>query len=280
MKDIIEPHRVANSIRMTRTSGYGGSFFIVEGETDVRLYGDFINASSCRILSGYGREKVIKILEILETGKFHGILAVVDADYWRLDNYVITSKNLLMTDTHDIETMILQSAAFDKFISEYRSSDKLKTSNVLDLLTNNALPIGYLRWISSRTQKNLDLIFKDIKYEVFIDHVTLSIDVKKMIKDVLLKSNMQSRLNENDLEADIHNKMTRNYDVMQVCCGKDLIHILSVGSKKLFGKHMNSEDIQRILRLTYNIIHFSVSALYGSIRTWEDTNSAFKVLKN
>ncbi|KJU82430.1 hypothetical protein MBAV_005372, partial [Candidatus Magnetobacterium bavaricum] len=161
----------------------------------------------------------------------------------------------------------------------FRSSEKVRKSKILDLLIKSALPIGYLRWISLRAQPKLDLKFKEIKYELFIDRVTLTIDLKKMIKDVLSNTDIRSTLNENDLETDINLKMTLNHDVWQVCCGKDLINILSIGTKKLLDKHMNPEDISRILRLTYNIIHFSSSDLYRSIRMWEDNNNAFKVLR-
>ncbi|MBF0537762.1 MAG: DUF4435 domain-containing protein [Nitrospirae bacterium] len=276
MKDQRAPSSVADKVRMDK---HKGSWLIVEGKTDKRVYEDFIDDSKCKIEPGHGKDKVIKILEILERDNFNRVLAIVDADFWHLENYTITSKNLFMTDTHDIETMILKSKAFDNFISEVCSPEEVNKPpvEILDLLIKNALPIGYLLWISSI--KQLYLNFEKIKYESFIDHATLSIDVKEMIRNVVSNTRTELTFNESDLETDINSKMTLNYDVWQVCRGKDLIAILSIWSEKLFVNSMDTEDIKEKLAVTYAFRYFSYSEIYRSIRAWEDNNNAFKVFK-
>jgi Protein of unknown function (DUF4435) len=53
-------------------------------------------------------------LAILEQRGFQGVLAIVDADFDRLVPPTYQSLNLLLTDAHDLETMLIQSPALEK----------------------------------------------------------------------------------------------------------------------------------------------------------------------
>ena len=154
MKENISAKRIATAIRMTRGPSFSGAFLIVEGETDPRVYGRVIDEDSCRIIPSHGKEKAICVLEILENDNFTGVLAVVDADFWRLEGTEPTGSNLFITDTHDLETMILKSPALDKLLTEFGSADKIERfiqrpgKSIWDVLLDSGTPIGYLRWIS------------------------------------------------------------------------------------------------------------------------------------
>lgn len=56
-------------------------------------------------------------MSILEKDAFLGVLAIVDADFDILESKLPESKNVLFTDAHDLETMIMKSFALEKVLS-------------------------------------------------------------------------------------------------------------------------------------------------------------------
>jgi hypothetical protein len=268
-------------------SYHQGSILLLEGSTDKRIFENFTDSLNCKIVYGNGKDNTIDALEIIEKRSYAGVLAVVDADFWRLDNVVPLNKCLFITDTHDIETMILSSLAFDKFIREFCISKVNKSPRkILELLIESGLYIGFLRWFSSPTQSSLDLKFQDLNYELFISDDTLKIDIKKLIKTIL--SNTTAVLPNTGKKTLINETVLKKFakenlhlDKMQICHGKDLINILSIGIRKNLGKEQykntDPETISGALRLSYEFQHFKASVLYKMICDWENNNKPYKV---
>jgi len=126
MRDYISAFDIANEIRMTR-SQFKGTFLVVEGEkSDLILFSRFTNSDQCQLIPAHSKNNAIKVINILENEKFVGLLGIIDADFMNIENQICPGDNLFLTDTHDLETMILQSPALDKLISEYCSQTKIK----------------------------------------------------------------------------------------------------------------------------------------------------------
>ena len=280
-------------------SYHKGSILLVEGSTDERVFENFVDCSDCKIVYANGKDNTVGALDVIEKRNHSGVLAVVDADFWRLDNIIPSSRSLFITDTHDIETMILTSPAFDKFIREFCISKVNKSPQeileLLELLIDSGLHIGFLRWFSSPAQKNLELKFQDLNYELFISDKTLKIDIKELIKAVLsntkavsktVQSNTgkKSLIDETILKTFAKKHLHQDKDKLQICHGKDLINILSIGIRKIFGKkqykNMDSDIISGTLRGFYEFQHFKMSVLYKTICDWENSNKPYKVFSH
>ncbi len=286
MKEYISENRVANEIRMLRGPSFPGTFLIVEGTSDRKAYTHFVDLGSCRIVPAYNKENAIDALKILESYDFAGVLAIVDADFWRLEGKgkELDSQNLFITDTHDLETMILESPALDKLLTEFGSASKIKKltqqsgENIRDILLNGGIQIGYLRWISHKEEHSLK--FEGIAFGKFIDDETLKLDVAKMITEVKNKSRGRGP-NEEDLQKSMRELANSNHDPWDVCCGHDLVCILSLGFRKALGSQpqqdVKSELIEKSLRLAYEATHFFVTQLYRSLEAWEKANSSFRI---
>jgi hypothetical protein len=106
VKKYLNVHDIANTVRMTR-SLHKGAFLVVEGDTDARVYKRFVDDSRCKVIPAHNKDNAVEILEILEKDRFPGVLVIVDADFWHLEGIKPESLNLLLTDTHDLETMII-----------------------------------------------------------------------------------------------------------------------------------------------------------------------------
>lgn len=284
MRDLIDAHEVANDIRMTREQ-YSGSFLIVEGRaSDLRLYRNLIDQESCQIVPAHSKENALTVHEILESENFFGFLVIVDADFWRLEGKQPSSPNLFVTDAHDIETMMLKSPAFEKLLGEFGSTRKIgrfvndHDKSVRQALVESGRPLGYLRWTSEL--QNLGLTFEDIAFARFVDRDTLSVDTYQMIRTVRNKSQRHD-LAETDLQDAIDGVADDTHDPWDVCCGHDLICILSVGLRKALGsnsaREVEPELMEKSLRLAYEAVYFLETHLFQSLKAWEGTNRPFRV---
>ena len=284
MRNYITADDVANEIRMTRIQ-FRGTFLIVEGQTaDFRVYKHLVDPKRTKIIPAHNKDRAIAALKILENADFDGVLAIVDADFWRLDGIDPTSPNLFITDTHDLETMLIESPALDKLLDEFGSEQKIarftetNKMGVRQALLIAAIPIGYLRWASQ--QDNLSLRFEGINFSEFIGSETLHLDVSKLIQEVKNKSRRQN-LNENDLRDKIDELTDSKHNSWDICCGHDLVGILSFGLYRVLGSNQRREVepdvLEKFLRAGYESAYFLSTQLYQSLRGWETSNPPFRI---
>jgi hypothetical protein len=280
MIDSITAHEIANSVRMIRTQ-YDGTIMIVEGETDRRVYSRFINDTQCILISANCKNNAIEAIIILKNDDVNGIVGIIDSDFWNLEGSEPPTSNLLITDLHDLETMILSSNALMLFLSEFGSYSNLKNLDIRDRLLKAATPIGLLRWISSPTRENLELNFKEIAFEQFINVTSLEISINNLIDEVMDSSDDFS-LDKRTIKLKINELAKIGHDPWQVCSGHDLIKIFSIGLRNIFGnkkgKALTHESIDCALRLAYDKTQFMLTRLYKSLLYWEESNPPFKIV--
>jgi Protein of unknown function (DUF4435) len=278
-------NRIANKIRLLRTQ-HAGSFLILEGDTDKRLYKNFVDGTKCHIEIPTGgkdnKQQVVEALSILEQDNFAGVLAIVDADFLRLEGTVV-SPNLLLTDTHDLETMLLKSPALEKVLAEHGSEEKIKLfgKDIRQTLLESATVIGYLRWVSLKF--NYCLIFEDLEFKKFVDEKTLALDTLQLIKTVKNKS-QKLGLDDREIQKQMDSLKTNTHDMWYICCGHDMICILQVALCKALGscnsKQVEPQILEKDLRLACESAYFRATKLYTAIEQWEKNNHPFQVLAN
>jgi Protein of unknown function (DUF4435) len=275
LRDLRTVEGRANSIQLQRQT-YSGNFLLFEGTLDMKFYRRFINENTCMLSSYEGKEKVIAVLAILEQRGFQGALAIVDADFDRLVPPKYQSLNLLLTDTHDLETMLIQSPALEKVLFEFGSKEKIEEfgRDVRQTLLDAGTSIGYLLFVSRF--KPLNLKFEGITFSDFINKKSLVIDENAFLQEVKNKSQAFG-LKIQDLQQDLTQQKNAGFDPWQVCCGHDLIQILSIGLQKALGTK-NSTDVkvdilERDLRLAYEKVDFLATQLYSDIQAWEIRNN-------
>jgi hypothetical protein len=284
MKAHLTPHDIANTVRMMRTL-HSGAIIIVEGDTDLRVYQRFVDEKRCRLVPGNGRPNTIGSLSILENAHLKGILAIIDADFWKLDGVKPSSSNLVLTDTHDLETMILSSNALDKVLSEFGSTAKIGRLGkpVRTLLLEAASPIGFFRWLSSPTKDNLFLRFKGLNFDGFLNKRTLEVDLHKLIKQV--EANTPGCIIDlGGTTVNIQKLKAMGHDLWQVCSGHDMTEILTMGLRSLFGNAraaaISTEVVDGVLRISYEHSYFRCTQLHTSIKSWEEANQDYKILRS
>ena len=284
MRNYITADEVASTIRMTRPQ-FSGTFLIVEGQTaDFRVYKRLVDSKQTKITPAHNKDNVLAALKILEDDYCLRVLAIVDADFWRLEGLGPTSLNLFITDTHDLETMLLESPSLEKLLDEFGSEQKItdftanNKMNVRQALLAAARPIGYLRWVSQRS--NLSLTFEGIVFSRFLNRDTLCIDINKLIQEVKNKSRRHD-LSNNDLQDKIDEVVDSKHSSWDICCGHDLVCILSFGLRGTLGSNdsnaITPEVLEKFLRTGYESTYFLSTQLYQSLRGWEASNLPFRI---
>ncbi len=284
MKQYIKAHEIANEVRMLRTQ-HPGAFVIVEGPVDARVYRTCLHPTSCRITIAYNKQNALVALSILVSAGVKGVLAIVDADFERILKNGSGMRDVFITDTHDLETMMWASSALGKILGEYCSPLKMNRfesqykQRVQLLLLYGVLPLGYLRCVS--IIDDLKLHFEELNFSKFIDEETLQIKVKDLVTTVRNKS-QRFDLSEKDLLDRMNTLAETSADAWQMCCGPDLIQLLSIGLRKTLGSHdardCNSELLLRSFRLAYDRQSFAETDLHQSLKTWEVENAPFRIV--
>ena len=280
MKDQITPDRIANSIRLLR-GDHEGVFLIVEGHSDKLIYERLVNKQEVRVTSADGKNNAIKALSILEKeDNFRRVVAVIDADFSRIEQQIPHSNNLFLTDEHDLEMMLIKSAAFDKLLKERGSEEKIKafTEDIRETLLKLGQEIGKLRWLSLRNK--LDLKSEGLKFVKFIDKEKLSINIDELIISIKNHSQKPS-LDEQQIKQDLSVISDENHDPWQLCCGHDFIDILAIALCKVLGtwnaNDVKTEVLERELRLAYELSYFYQTQIYQLMVNWQSNHHPYKI---
>jgi hypothetical protein len=264
-------------------SRHRGSFLVVEGSTDYRVFSKFINESSCRLHPAWSRQSVVQCIEVLDEDQFHGVVGVVDRDF---DNLLgggprTGSPNLFFTDLHDMEVDMIFSNAFESVMTELTDRDLVRAfvegvgESVRARLVSTAARIGALRLASLRAE--LGINFRSLDFSRFIDRDSLTLRENAFIADAARTQSLPlSTLREAYLE-----ESQRTHDVRQVSCGHDILRIWAIGVKSSLAAsppaRLDEFALASMLRTAYTTEEFSRTKLYSSLKDWEGRNSPFTI---
>jgi hypothetical protein len=202
------------------------------------------------------------------------VLGVCDADFDHLlqTNY----DNILVTDIHDIEMMMISSEFICKFFHDYTKHDSYSfdsTPEICEGIMNGVLEacycIGVLKFINIKY--GIGLNFKGMKYDEFldVDGFTIHFDRNAYLQHILSRSREHVDYNFVTLEMMYVDYYSHNYDKAHVCNGHDFSYILSMLYKGDHSqkKNINQDDVERALRFYYSARSFTLTELGRSLKT-------------
>ena len=274
------PVVIANEIRMKR-SQHPGSFLVVEGRDD-RLFCERYTDERCDLVVAEGKESVLEVIRILDDAGFVGVLGMVDPDFDLLEGAEPHGPNVVTCDAHDLEVALVCSPAFDRLLLEFGSPPKIRALGVevRELVLSAAAPVGYLRWLSMRN--DLRLKFQGLRLTSCIDRRSLSVDTVELCRCVMNLS-IRTGLDETELSKAVEGLRDARHDMCHVCCGDDVLKVLSIGLRTALGtndsRDVSVERLKQSLRLAFEDADFRNSALGTAILDWERRNPGYCVLK-
>ena len=286
MRKHITADAIANAVRMKR-SLFAGAFLIVEGPTDGVIYSRIVDHDTCRIEIAHDRDRVLGAITILNEDGILGVLGIIDADFDRVTCQAPGIPNVLLTDFHDAECMMLNSPAFDRVLEEFTAGDRVDTFSrqetplIAHRLAGNAAPLGCLRLLS--LVDGLNLKFEGLSFHAFVDRRRIRVDLTRMIREVANNSQKHD-LDQALLRQRVEGEMAKGHDCWQISCGHDIAELFAIAIRRVFsGKSsggVSTERLEQSLRLAYEAEYLRDTDLVKSISRWETHHTEFKVLLN
>ena len=275
---------IASEVLLIRDT-YKGPVLILEGSNDVKFFHRFVKDSQMEIIPAWGKANVLDAIEILEShGGVQGFMGIVDADFGHVDGSLPTSRNIVVTDDHDIEMMIVKTKAFSAVLRELGSRAKVRNfpggeRGVRDALMQGALIVGHLRHLS--VTDDLRLRFEGLNFDKIVDRNSLKMDMDEMIERVfaLTRNPQLERAEIRDGLSELEKDATD--DPYQICCGHDFIAIFGIGLRKVVGSRQSGETTSQVLgmalRLAYESADFRQTQLYSDAKQWSQRNRGYDI---
>lgn len=277
MQEYITASDVANRMSMMR-SAFKGTFLVVEGATDSRLYSKFIDGEKVKVVIAHSKNNVINsIQESRGKRKDPSVVGIIDKD---MDELLGKKRYLPLfsTDKRDMESTILSSPALRDVLAEYGEPEKIRTfeekfGDIADVVAKAAEPIGYLMYISYK--KGMNLSFKDLDHSLFIDPRNLIPNIPKLVATVYGMS-MEQRYPRAAIAEQLATLLENSEDHWAAARGHDAVTVLKLGLRNAFGSYnarsINDDQLGGALRLAYSREYFEASDLYKVSREWCETN--------
>jgi len=269
------PGELFAELLMSRT-GFDGSFLVVEGDDDSRFWRRKVAEDRCDLVIAGGRLNVEGLIARVDAHRFAGTLGLVDADFSGIEG-ASPSPNLIYTEDHDLEAMLLQSSALDAVLVEYgdrsliEGFERRAGHRTREALLARGLPFGRLRWPSQR--RSLGLNFERLKPSRFVARTGWQLD----IDGLHIEAAQLCGLSLTDLRS--HLDTLPEAPAWAVCQGHDLLHILNIGLAGALGHRYPGHDtLGKMLRQAVQIHELHASSIYRDIRAWETRNPPFTVL--
>ena len=272
MREFIDSRDVANTVMMLATA-FDGTIAVVEGVTDRRLYGKFFDKENVEIVIAHSKSNVRNtIRETYRERKFRRVVGIIDADLDRLTGKAHHAP-LFLTDARDCEGMMMDSKAFDDILDEYGDRDRMDRftdshGSIKKAIMSAAYPIGLLMYLSDA--KGLGLSFKELDYEYFIDRKSLKCDVKRMIESIMSRSRAARHISVKNIFQMI--MMEEEHDKKDVCRGHDLMAVMAIGLRYIFGasnsRSLNDDILSGSFRLAYDRDDLEATMLYKESSEW------------
>lgn len=256
------------------------TYILVEGESDKTFFTTLMGSlSNIRFRPVNGWERVHTTIMQAQQEGYTNILGIIDRDYhYLINDGVVEHSQLLFTDSNDIEMMLFDSIAFDKFLDVCANRNKLKAhADPREPLLNAACCIGALRAISLKY--NYCFHFDGFECKHYVDRNTLAPDYTQLIKIITQRTRSNGTpitITDEDLKDQLQD-FCKTYSSHDLCNGHDILDILSIAMAKQFAtassNQYNPESLFNYLLLGYTFEEFQKTELYKKLIGWIQVNT-------
>lgn len=262
---------VVAEVLMIRAAGQDPCIF-VEGPSDSSFWQRFSPVDPGQFVTCFGKSTVIGSIRRLEALGIQAIIGIIDDDYDSILNILYQSSNLVSTDSHDLETILIESKTLEMLFNEYCDATKrgaFETSSGKTLregLVDRALPFGKLRLIS--LQLGLSVAFPCSPWK-YINDSSWHLDYNLLLADFATAMGLSIAAVQTHISAA---PSTPEWALIN---GHDAVEIIAIAFCVL-GKRSSPSNklIPSILRLTYAEGMLQCTRIYAQIKAWELRNAA------
>lgn len=233
----------------------GKVVLVVEGADDKEVYEKVTDASSVCIYVDGNCDKHVVILNALNGRYGSRLLSIKDADFDRLDGKKPLYSNLVLTDTHDMEGMIVEEC-----LTELQGEDAERCQGInLGEVYSELEDISYLKWFSHTNHCGINF-----------SEVALDMDVTAYFNACVANTNNVVSVSLADMY--VFKAAHQGMSEKDLCNGHDLFERIYVRAKAAKVSNFAKKPFFRRLRRAYPADKFVNTSLYQTIRRWETAN--------
>jgi hypothetical protein len=281
----IDGYYIAAQVRLVRQA-HKGTILLLEGATDARVFDRFVDERACDIEIGFGKENVLRAIDLLEEDGFFGVIGIVDADFDRVLEISHSIENICVTGLHDLDLMIFASPAFETYIKEYADDELIAREFGSDFdrcrakIVEAALPLARCRLISEH--RHLRLYFVDLRHDEFVAEHDLSVTVDGLHQTIINRSKTSCTLTQ--LKSFVASEFAQVAEPYQLVNGHDIAAILGIALRRLIGKRRRDQtwasEVEAGLRLAFDWSAMQTTGVYHCVKRWEAANEPYRVFRN
>ena len=233
----------------------GKVILIVEGADDKGVYEKVVDATAVCIYPDGNCDKHFVILNALNSRYSNRLLAIKDADFDRLGGIQHPYSNLVITDTHDMEGMIVEECLLEL---QGDDADRCRGINIIDIYAELE-DISYLKWFNQTN--HLGINFRD---------ATLDLDINAYFNACI--ANTDKVVGATLADMYVFKTTHQGVSEKELCNGHDIFERLYVRAHAAKMGNFAKKPFFRRLRRAYPSKMFVKTALYRDIKAWEATN--------
>ena len=235
----------------------GKVIVVVEGNDDVNVYEKVMNAEAVCFYPDCDCDKHTVILSALNGRYGNRLIAIKDADFDRLEGVTYSYPNLVLTDMHDLEGMIITDC-----LPELQGDDAVRCAGVtITPIYGELEDISYFKWYNY--SNHTCLIFKgvipDLDFATYFNTVVAKTSTRRAVTVTLA-----------DLES--FKASNTGVDEKQITNGHDIFERIYAQAKSTNSVNFPKKPFFRRLRSAYPGDKFVNTALYQAIKNWEISN--------
>ena len=247
---------------------------VVEGEDDEKALKKFFNMKAVEFTCATSCSIVKDVMIIVSTDKQlkDCVIGIKDADFDYIKKISHEISNLMVTDTHDIETMMLTPRVCRRICLETINREYQNlSSQAMSSLKN----LSYLRYYNDKmilNGGNPDK--KGINFRGVIIADVASVSVRDVLQYVKAKgnSNKTSFPDLNAMNLFINQNPIDNKDLILFTNGHDLVHAIQyiLHSQNQAARAYSDKNIATMIRMSYSKEEFEKTNLYKDIDNWNN----------
>lgn len=246
---------------------------VVEGKTDKKVYKSLLDIAKFDIYHSSKFGGCVQFddaaKEISKRYPIHFIV-IKDADFDNINRISYDDiPNLFLTDTHDLETMMLTSSAYMALKDKYGVDGILVRQAI-----NEILHLSYLKWLNCK--ENYRLNFKKCCKVGTCYNGNCIVGAS----DWLEKINNEGinagkvKITEEDLSIFEDSHVVSESEKMQITNGHDMLNAVAIKLHFSLKTNVGKKDIEDLLINTYTIEDFKHTKLCKDICAWVNQNFA------
>lgn len=247
---------------------------VVEGEDDEKALKQFFNIRDVEFFCANNCLKVKNAMQIVSADNQlkDCVIGIKDADFDHINQIKHNIANLMVTDTHDMETLMLTPKVYRKIC--LCTTNKEYSNLPLDAMTS-LKNFSYLRYYNDKmilNRKDSDkegINFKGIKIADVASHSVQ--DVLQRVKDNGGNSKKTSYPDLDTINLFISQNPIDDEELTLFTNGHDLVYaIRDILHKDEAAKAYSDKSIATMIRMSYSKEEFEKTNLYKDIDNWNN----------